>query len=723
MTEVDISFTGADVDLRVRHAELLEELSRPFVLDLRTRTTAGDVDLDGLIGASATVVFDRGALGRRTVTGICISVEQREGVENADVVLGEILYRYDVRIVPPIWLLKHRTNRRIFQHQSIPEIVKAVAGEWQIPVDDRLRSAYPKLEYRVQHGETDYAFVCRLLEDAGISWRFDGGKLVVDDRPDLADPRAPIFYTGQASRTTSEEYISDVHVWGSMRPGRLAIAAFDHRRPRGAIPYHATEAGAEGEDKLERFVYSPGASIIDIDSRGEVRSATSGPEQSDTATPAGDDQSHARHDEEEGYTRARQTLAGMRGPRRRVSFTTNRVDLGVGVSFSSLDGPALIAKERLVIIGAKLTFRVDFGWTAEATATFCDAPVRPEHIVERPLAHGLQSAYVVGPIGEEIYTDEMGRVRVRFPWDRSPTSDERRTCWLRVNESLSGAGMGVISTPRVGDEVLVAFYEGNPDMPVVVGRLHHVVAPTPSPLPGAASRTVWRTRSTPNSDGFHELAFEDKTGREVFSLRSERDLEKNIQNLETETIGQDQVVIVGRHHSTTITTNDTIEVGHKDMVTFATINDMHVADQGQPDVVPTATWREIIGQRITLTTGGAKIVLDGPDIVITAERDINWKAGGTLSIHGGPQVHINPPPVGRVGDGAKAPPPPDKVVWFKLTDDAGQALAGVRCYVEMGDGSTSAVQVTGADGSVRFAVDGDGPYEVKLGRPPEGGST
>ncbi|HEX4403431.1 MAG TPA: type VI secretion system tip protein TssI/VgrG, partial [Polyangia bacterium] len=464
------------------------------------------------------------------------------------------------------------------------------------------------------------------------------------------------------------------------------------------------------EDQLERFVYAPGASLIDVDD-------------GDDATPAADDQSQARHDEEQGYARARAALAGLRGPTRRASFATNRVDLGVGVALSAMNGPPSIGDSRMVITSSTLTFRAETGWSASAIAAMCDRPLRPTSATPRPVARGVVSAYVVGPPGEEIYTDELGRVRVRFPWDRSATSDERRTCWLRVNESMSGAGFGVISTPRVGDEVLVAFYEGDPDLPVVVGRLHHVAAPTPSPLPASASRIAWRTRSTPSSDGYHELAFEDKTGREVLSLRSERDLEKDVRNVELETIGQDRVIVVGRHHSTTIATLDHVEVGQKHEVTFAAMNDLHVADMGQPETVPSATRREIVGQRITLSTGGATIVLDGPDIVIRAERDIHWKAGGTLFIHGGPQVHINPPPVGVAGDPSDAPEPPDHVVWFKLTDDAGAPLAGVRCYVASGDGASSAPQVTGADGSVRFAVDGSGPFEVKLGRPPEGGSS
>jgi hypothetical protein len=210
---------------------------------------------------------------------------------------------------------------------------------------------------------------------------------------------------------------------------------------------------------------------------------------------------------------------------------------------------------------------------------------------------------------------------------------------------------------------------------------------------------VWRSRSSPGSGGYHEIAFDDRRGHELVHLQSERDLEKVARRDLVETTAGEHSAIIGGHLSTTIAGEDSV-----------TAFGAHAVSLGAG-----ATRREIAAKRITLTTGNATVVLDGPDITVTAQSGIRITAGGTVSIQGEPYVHLNPPGAAKPGEAA-AGPPADHVVWFKLVSE-GEPLAGARCHVVHEDGSVSATHVTDGNGLVRFPVDKPGNYHVHLGKP------
>ena len=252
----------------------------------------------------------------------------------------------------------------------------------------------------------------------------------------------------------------------------------------------------------------------------------------------------------------------------------------------------------------------------------------------------------------------------------------------------------------MGQEVLVAFLDGDPDQPVVVGRAHGATSPPPEVLPAGRAKSVWRSRSSPGGDGYHEIAFDDRRGQELVQVRAERDLEKVTGHDEVEATGLDRTAIVGRHLSARIAGEDTSAAGETHRVSIS----------------GSETRREITPRRIELSTGDATIVLDGPDILVAGRAGVAIRAGGTVSIQGGPYVHINPPDASGSGDAASVPVP-DHVVHFKLVSE-GQPLAGARVHVQHEDGSTSAAHVTDANGHVRLPVDRAGQYHVKLGRPP-----
>ena len=702
------SFAGHG--LTVRSVDIVEGLSRPFEVAFTAVTPDADLDFERLLGAEATLHIDKAPLGTRAFSGLVSYVEQIELEPSG-------LSTYAVRVVPRLWLLSQRRGNRIFQHQTALEMVRALLGEWKIELTARVVEAnLARHEVRVQYGETDLELFERLLEEAGISYLFDDQRgdgiahLVLDDGPERAETRrAAVPARSAPNPTLPLPFVTDVGIAHETRHGSVTVADFDFRRPNYPLVYHAEQSGP-GEARLERYGYAPGSAVADVPSAA-------------TDTPVADDQSSARADEHQGYGLAERRLQSIREDRRRVELTTNLVDLSPGavLTVAGAPRPELAADQRLLVVETHIDGKINEPWTVRVAAAFAQSKVRPPERTPWPRVEGLQSAVVIGP--GDIHTDEFGRVRVRFHWDRegsAASSDDHHSAWVRVDEGWAGSGFGMISIPRVGQEVVVAFYEGNPDQPVIVGRVYDQANPVPQGLPGALAVSTWRTSSSPSATGagYHELTFDDTAGRDRFLLRSERDLEKIVVREEVEEVGGNRGTVVGRHLGTTIGTQDATTVGQMHEVRMATVAASNGGDQGAPNVTPLDTRREIIAKRITLTTGGSTIVLDGPNITVTAQHQVRIQAGGTVVIQGEPYVQINPPLVTKKADAAKAPPPGDHLVWLRLVSD-GAPIAGARVHVEHADGTTSAPQATDGAGRVRLPVDKPGAYQVKLGDPPK----
>jgi type VI secretion system secreted protein VgrG len=658
MANLEISFPGAPaLDLTVRSFDVAEGLSRPFEVMIVAASRDPDLDFEALVGKPAHVRIDGGARGARAWAGVCSFIDQIE--TEAD---GRSLYVF--RVVPSLWLLGLRRNHRIFRHLSAPGIARALLREHGVEASLRLDEArFPVHEYRVQYGESDLAFLARTLGDAGIAYFFEGSEgspLVLTDAPERGQPRpGAVPLALDARHGAAGPHVALARSGSEVRPGAVELRDFDFERPLYQASFKAASGRPVGAE-LEQYSYAPGAAA-------------------------------------EGDARAERTLQALDLDRRARTFNTNLVDLAPGVVFSTAAEP----DHRLCVISTSLEGSAHRAWKISASVAPCDAPIRVARAhPARPRIEGVQSAVVAGPPGEEIHVDAHGRVRLRFPWDREPGTDDDRTPWIRVAEGWAGAGWGMLMLPRVGQEVLVAFLDGDPDQPVVVGRAHDATSPPPELLPASRTRSVWRSRSSPAGAGHHEISFDDQGGRELVQVRAERDLEKVVLHDEVETAGLDRTALVGGNLSTTIGAGDT-----------STAGEMHAVS-----ISGSATRREISGQRITLTTGDATIVLDGPDILVTGRSGVTIKAGGTVSIQGEPHVQINPPQASGSG-GAAAATPPDHVVHYQLVSE-GRPLAGASTYVEHEDGTPSAPQVTDANGLVRLPVEKTGQYHVKLGRPP-----
>lgn len=606
MAILDLWFASGESSLSVRRFETVERIFDLFEVSIVALSPDEDIDFETIVGKPAALYIAAGTAhitkdGRR-FAGICSHMEQL-----TPEVTGLSTYR--LRIVPALWLLTQRRNHRIFQHLSVPEIVNQILDEWRIEhvwIDTGKK--YPKLELRIQYGETDYDFLRRMLEEAGIAFYFrdgnsDGGaELVLHDQPNTGEERegGGIPYVENPNLSAQQECLMRIHISQEVRPGRVTIRDHDFRRRPEYKLYGQSSAGPSPEHLLEQYRYAPGAFLVEGAKGGE--------------TPVADDKGVARHEESAGKSLAERRFEGARASRRAVMFATNLVDLHPGVVFSTTGHPRkdLQPERKLLVTEFRMQGTPMTEWTMEGSAVFAEVSYRPPQVTPKPQIHGVESAIIVGPAGEEIHTDEFARVRVQFHWDRHGDYSDQSSCWVRVSQGWAGSGFGLIAIPRVGQEVLIAFLGGNPDQPVVVGRLFNNMSRVPYKLPENKTISTWKSDSTPGSNGSNEIRFEDARGREQVFMQAERNLDKVVKLDEREKTGRNRLIEVG--------------------------------------------------ERIELTTGKASIIIDGPDIIIEAQRDLRLKGNRSIISHGGPLTQINPwvPRLkfGRVKPPQKLPPVP-----------------------------------------------------------------
>jgi type VI secretion system secreted protein VgrG len=608
----DLAFESGEQDLSVRSVRVHEAVSSLFEVRVEAVSPSEDLSFEAIVGRGATLRIRAeggGAEKTRFLRGVCRSMEQIR-VEPSG------LSTYAIAIVPPLWLLTQRTNHRLFQHLSAVEIARALLAEWGIAASFAVDEAlHPRLELRVQYGESDFDFLCRVLEDAGIAFLFpnreDGATLVLSDDLQalaLGEPHETLSFIDDASTARDRPHVTDVRLSRAVQPNQVTIGDHDFRRsPSFQLVGNAGPAG----DRLEQYRYRPGAFLVD-------------------GTPS---DPTARHDEKEGRAQAERALTRAQAATRVVSLRTNViVTAGQAIAIRGHARSELAPDKRLLITEVTTTGTIGGDVTREVRAAFI-GPNRPGSAdrwlpaarVTRPRVHGVQSAVVVGPNGQEIHTDELGRVRVQFPWDREGRFDERSSCWIRVSQGWAGGAYGMMALPRVGQEVLVGFVDGDPDHPVVVGRVFNATSTIPYKLPEHATISTWKSASSPGADGSNEILFEDAKGGERLFVQAERDLERLVKRDSTTTIGNDRRVRIAQDDSLEVGGDRRARVSNSDV---ATVGTRHAVTVGARAV----TGSEIVDGRISFTTGEASLTLEGPNVTLDAAAGILLKAAKDISL-------------------------------------------------------------------------------------------
>ncbi|HSN96741.1 MAG TPA: type VI secretion system tip protein TssI/VgrG, partial [Candidatus Nanopelagicales bacterium] len=630
MSNLELSFACGEDSLSVRRFAVHEAVSSLFTVSVMARSKSPAVDLSAIVGKPATFRIESGLPGSsqssRTWTGVVCHMEQVHAVQPSAAQVAESTYA--LRIVPELWVLTQRRNHRIYQHISIPDITDRLLTEWNMePAWQIDRGSYPKLEYKVQYGESDYAFLCRLWEEAGIAFTFPeggakGSKLTLGDKLQGGAPRAggTIRYVDSPSEAAEQEYISRVRLSHEVRPGAHIIRDHDFRNPAFQLLGEAPKAGGP-EDRYEQFHYQPGATLIETGKGG--------------GTPFADDKGVARYDQSFAHGRADRALGGDRAGRRAIAIDTNCVDLAPGVVFSIDNHPHPEINEGAKLVMTELTMEGAPGeqWTTTGSAVFTDVPYRPQMKTPKPQVFGVQSATVVGPAGEEIHTDEFGRVRVQFPWDREGKSDDGSSCWIRVSQGWGGMGFGVVVLPRIGQEVLVGFLGGDPDQPIIVGRVYNATAQVPYKLPDHKTRSAWKSDSSPGHDGFNEIMFEDLKGKELVWEQAQKNRRRLVKNDEFITVGQNRQKLVKADEQHKVDGNRKRVVGGEEDVVVKKSKRERVEGDSHLRVVGSRSQRVEKSQSLTVKEDQQEVV--GNKHALTAGREIHIRSGDKLVIEAG----------------------------------------------------------------------------------------
>jgi type VI secretion system secreted protein VgrG len=643
--------------LDVREFRVLERMSSLFEITLVVVCQNPDIDFEAVVGheASFTMTGGSGGAASHTWTGLCNELEQLAVEEDG-------LSTYQMSLAPSLWLLTQRRNYRMFQQRSELDIALQLLAEWGIEPELRLTTSYKKRKYRVQYAESDFAFLCRMLEDAGISFFFERGeetRLILSDAPHGADARAPIPFR-DAPTVADREHVTKVRVGRRIRPGKYTMRDHDYRKDPSFKLLAEAKKGEGIEERLERYHYTPGAFLFGTD-KGEP-------------TPHADDKGKARTDEAEAAVLAQKRLDAKRASAKTITFESNVLDLAPGVVVTFLDHPRsdLGMGKRLLIVEAARHGTNDGEWTTRCEARSADAPYRPALSTPKPKVSGVESATVVGPAGEEIHTDEFGRVRVHFHWDRESKMDDNSSCWIHVSQAWGGAGFGGMNLPRVGQEVIVDFLGGDPDRPIIVGRVYTNLQKTPYPLPASKTQSGWKSSSTGGTGGYNEMMFDDAAGGEVIRLQAEKDWTKLVKNDEDAVVGRDRTrlvkndesvtignsrskvvkknedVVIGKNHTKKVGANErevtilnrivsvgasrSSQVGSIDSVVAGSAISVMVSPPSEGESAGTS--QVITHDRIVLSTpGGATLTMEGDAITLTA-RLISFEATEKLTALG-----------------------------------------------------------------------------------------
>ena len=567
----------------------------------------------------------------REITGLVSRFVQLDQAEGLTV--------YEAEIRPWFWFLSLTSDYRVWQNLSVPDIVKTVCSE--AGFSDLLVSKVSKApkpdEYRVQYGETHLDFICRLMEEVGIYWfaQHEGGKchMVIADSNNVSKATLKLRLSSIAHDTEDEEVLSWFNVAQDVKPGKFTTMDYNFVKPSTALK-------GEHADKVP----------------GEVVEYPGGFEERDAGNPLAAlryQEIVAEQVEAEGAGRCRSLAVGGKIEiSKHVNKALNKAYLITSVKQSAKLGDFRTGGD------PGLAYKSSF------TAIPFDTPYRPERTTPVPRAYGYESAVVVGPGGEEIFTDEYGRVKVQFFWDRKGKKDDKSSCWVRVSTLWAGKGWGMINTPRIGQEVLIAYVNGDPEDPIVVGRVYNAEQMPPYALPGNKTQSGVKTRSAlkGSPDNFNEIRFEDKKGSEELYIHAEKD--KNIVvehdrsskvgNNNAESVGGDetvgvsgnQSVSVGKNQSVTVDGNRTISVSKDESLSVDKNRTKSVTESENVSIGKDRT--ESVGKNEAITIGENRTLsIDKDDkVTIAGERAVEigkndeLKVGKKLLIDAGEEVLI-----------------------------------------------------------------------------------
>ncbi len=583
-----------------------ETLSKlyPYEITLRTpgdpsipRQVAANADYKQMIGKEFTVEIELGDLSKREISGLVTSARiVQSGRQQSD---------YTITIEPWLILATRTSDYKRFQDKTVVQILDEVLADYPFPVEKRLIGKYPILEYQVQYGETDFHFIQRLMQEWGIYWFFEhsGGKhrlILIDNMGAHKPPPSANYHTlvYDTDGGVGKEHLSSLYAEQNHQPGQWITDDFDFKKPK---------------KKLQ---------VTDVKPR-----QTAFPNQELYLWP-GD---YMERDIGQYLAEVRMQAAGVPGSL--ASAKGNFPGVPCGCTYIVADYPADKANQEYLAVASMLNL-IDIGKTSGQSEYHCHSEFqllptktvyRPERTIDKPRTTGPQTAIVVGPPGEEIYTNEYGQVKVQFHWDRYGKNDQDSSCWIRVSYPWAGTNFGGIQIPRIGQEVIVDFENGDPDRPIITGRVYNGLNMPPWGLPDNATQSGLLSRSSKGAGpaNANALRFEDKKGEEEVWFHAEKNLRTEVENDESHTVGHDRTKTIVNNETGTIGAVRKFSVKEKDLLL--------VGDSRQVRVVKIMETQA--GEKIVFSCGKSILELnfDG-SVNLTCEK-FNFTARETGKIH------------------------------------------------------------------------------------------
>jgi type VI secretion system secreted protein VgrG len=576
-----------------------ESVSRLFHFDLYMHSENRSISMESIIGKKATIVIVLPDKKERYINGVISAFSQAGSTPLEMGTNPKIFAHYSATLVPAMWMLTRTSDCRIFQEMTVPDILAKIFEEHKLDFKNHLHGDFKEREYCVQYRETDFNFVSRLMEEEGIFYFFkheaDKHTLIIANDPSefKATPlHGDISYKSIIGEEMHRDVVTDWTVGQEVRPGRYATNDFNFKDPLFDLTSNVT---GKDERKLELYDY-PGE--YKTRNEGERLVGIRMHEQESPQIIAS------------GSSTCRGFIAGFkfklkdhyrRDFNKEYVITSNYIssDQGTNYRTSGVDAASF------------------FDYSNQVQCIPYPVPFRPARTTPVPFMQGLQTAMVVGPPGEEIYVDKYGRVKVQFHWDREGKYNDKSSCWMRVSQNWAGKRWGTMFIPRIGQEVIVDFLEGDPDQPIITGCVYNGNAMPPYELPAEKTKSTIKTNSSKGGSGFNEIRFEDKKGDEQLFIHGEKDFDLRIKEDTREFTGSERHLIV--------------KADQKERVE----GDKHLHVQGDHNEKIDGTYslstlmerQEKVGMRYALDAGLDISMKSGMNINVESELSITLRVG------------------------------------------------------------------------------------------------
>ena len=540
--------------LEFRSMEGTEQLSRLFEFRVRLLSDSPSISAKSLLGKDMSIEIDLttedAGSGKRFISGQVTQFTYigRDGDFSA----------YQAVLRPWLWHATRRSDFKIFQFKKAPDIIKEVLGKYGFSIEDKLMGNYREWTYMVQYGESDFNFVSRLMEEEGIFYFFSHSngshKLVLADdigsvSPLPNGPTTIAYYpNSRAAHVHSEDFVDGWVYAEDIASGNFEADDYDFEKPQTDLTTRQQQPAGHSEDSREQYEW-PGGYTEHGDGENYARIRI--------------EQQKAQREIAQGEGNARNIAPGYlftlsKYPRQdqNKEYLIESAHYRFEENVRRSDGAGGSGAAKRGGIDSGTTYRISFAVVPKSTA------YRSQRVTPKPHTTGPQTAVVTGPAGEEIYTDEYGRVKVQFHWDRYGQHNENSSCWIRVSQTWAGANYGSMHIPRIGQEVIVDFLNGDPDYPIITGRVYNAMQTVPWDLPANKTMSGIKTHSSKggaSGDGLKNgpgdanvLRFEDKAGQEQLWLHAQKDQLTEVEHDEDKWVGNDRRKVIDRDEFNTI---------------------------------------------------------------------------------------------------------------------------------------------------------------------------